>query len=149
MSIIQSIEVCVAKVPLDKVTYLANRTVADRHYGLVKVRSKDGAEGIGFCYVGNAAGEIFREFGSHLGEALMIIMLAVDPEAIILGGSISQAFPFFEKTMREKMKSFPYPHAVEKLMIETSEEPDIAILGAAALFLNARVDVDDEGNRDN
>lgn len=32
----------------------------DRHYGLVKVRSSDGAEGIGFCYVGNAAGEIFR-----------------------------------------------------------------------------------------
>jgi L-alanine-DL-glutamate epimerase-like enolase superfamily enzyme len=60
MPIIQSIEVCVARIPLDKVTYLANRTVVDRHYGLVKVRSSDGAEGIGFCYVGNAGGEIFR-----------------------------------------------------------------------------------------
>jgi L-alanine-DL-glutamate epimerase-like enolase superfamily enzyme len=60
MAIIQSIEVCVARVPLDKVTYLANRTVTDRHYGLVKVRSADGVEGIGFCYVGNQAGEIFR-----------------------------------------------------------------------------------------
>lgn len=60
MAIIQSIEVCVARVPLDKVTYLANRTVTDRHYGLVKVRSADGGEGIGFCYVGNQAGEIFR-----------------------------------------------------------------------------------------
>ncbi|MDP9646869.1 mandelate racemase/muconate lactonizing enzyme family protein [Paraburkholderia caledonica] len=60
MATIHSIEVCVARVPLDKVTYLSNRTVVDRHYGLVKVRSSDGAEGIGFCYVGNAAGEIFR-----------------------------------------------------------------------------------------
>lgn len=60
MAIIQSVEVCVARVPLDKVTYLSNRTVVDRHYGLVKVRSTDGIEGIGFCYVGNAAGEIFR-----------------------------------------------------------------------------------------
>lgn len=60
MAIIKSIEVCVARVPLDKVTYLSNRTVVDRHYGLVKVRSEDGIEGIGFCYVGNRAGEIFR-----------------------------------------------------------------------------------------
>jgi L-alanine-DL-glutamate epimerase-like enolase superfamily enzyme len=60
MAIIQSIEVCVALVPLDQVTYLANRTVTGRHYGLVKVRSADGVEGIGFCYVGNQAGEIFR-----------------------------------------------------------------------------------------
>ncbi|MBN9320918.1 MAG: mandelate racemase/muconate lactonizing enzyme family protein, partial [Delftia acidovorans] len=60
MPLIESIEVCVARVPLDKVTYLSNRTVVDRHYGLVKVRSSDGVEGIGFCYVGNAAGELFR-----------------------------------------------------------------------------------------
>ncbi|NWK79403.1 mandelate racemase/muconate lactonizing enzyme family protein [Aquitalea sp. LB_tupeE] len=60
MPIIQSIQVCVARVPLDNVTYLSNRTVVDRHYGLVRVRSSDGAEGIGFCYVGNAAGELFR-----------------------------------------------------------------------------------------
>ena len=47
MPIIQSIEVCVARVPLNKVTYLSNRTVVDRHYGLVKLRSTDGVEGIG------------------------------------------------------------------------------------------------------
>lgn len=60
MPVIQSIEICVARVPLNNVTYLSNRTVVDRHYGLVKVRSSDGVEGIGFCYVGNTAGEIFR-----------------------------------------------------------------------------------------
>lgn len=60
MPIIQSIEVCVARIPLDKITYLSSRTVVDRHYGLVKIRSSDGVEGIGFCYVGSAAGEIFR-----------------------------------------------------------------------------------------
>jgi L-alanine-DL-glutamate epimerase-like enolase superfamily enzyme len=57
---IESIEVCAARVPLDKVTSLSNRTVTDRHYGLVTVRSSDGNEGIGFCYVGSAAGELFR-----------------------------------------------------------------------------------------
>ncbi|MGY2399309.1 mandelate racemase/muconate lactonizing enzyme family protein [Pseudomonas sp. SDO5271_S396] len=60
MPIIKSIEVCAASVPLDKVTSFSSRTVTNRHYGLVKVRSADGIEGIGFCYVGSAAGELFR-----------------------------------------------------------------------------------------
>ena len=72
MPIIQSIEVCAAKVPLDKVTYLSNRTVSDRHYGLVKVRSEDGIEGIGFCYVGSAAGELFRVAIEQLLAPLVI-----------------------------------------------------------------------------
>lgn len=92
----------------------------------------------------NRARAIFREFGSHLAEALMIIMLAVDPQAIILGGSVALAYPYFEETMRDRMKLFPYPHAVEKLAIETSEEPHIAILGAAALFLEARIEMKNE-----
>ena len=72
MPIIQSIEVCAAKVPLDKVTYLSTRTVYDRHYGLVKVRSEDGIEGIGFCYVGSAAGELFRVAIEQLLAPLVI-----------------------------------------------------------------------------
>lgn len=58
--IIESIDVCAAAVPLDKVTSFSNRTVSTRHYGLVKVRSSDGVEGIGFCYVGSAGGAIFE-----------------------------------------------------------------------------------------
>jgi glucokinase len=68
----------------------------------------------------------------------MIIMLAVDPEAIILGGSVSRAFPLFEKAMRERMRSFPYHKSLERIIIETSSEPQIAILGAAALYYDAR-----------
>jgi L-alanine-DL-glutamate epimerase-like enolase superfamily enzyme len=57
---LQSIEVCALAVPLDKVTSFSNRTVTARHYGLVKVRSADGVEGLGFCYVGSAAGKLFH-----------------------------------------------------------------------------------------
>ena len=60
MPIIESISVCAAGVPLDKVTSFATRTVTTRHYGLVKVRSTDGVQGIGFCYVGSAGGELLR-----------------------------------------------------------------------------------------
>ena len=83
--------------------------------------------------------EIFEQFGAHVGEAMKIIMFSVDPEAIIIGGAVSQAFSFFEKSMRERMKTFPYKHAVERLIIETTDQPQIAILGAAALYYDAQL----------
>jgi L-alanine-DL-glutamate epimerase-like enolase superfamily enzyme len=55
---IQSVSVCVARIALDNVTSFATRTVSARDYCLVKVRSTDGIEGIGFCYVGSAGGNI-------------------------------------------------------------------------------------------
>lgn len=58
MAKIQSIQVAVARVPLDKVTSFATRTVKARDYALVKVRSEEGHEGIGFCYVGSSGGPI-------------------------------------------------------------------------------------------
>jgi L-alanine-DL-glutamate epimerase-like enolase superfamily enzyme len=77
--VIQSIDVCVARVPLDQVTSFSNRTVHERHYGLVKVRSSDGVEGIGFCYVGSTAGELFRVAVEQL---LAPVLLGQDSLAI-------------------------------------------------------------------
>lgn len=79
MAIIQSLEVCAACVPLDNVTFLSNRRVTDRHYGLVKIRSVDGVEGIGFCYVGSAAGELFRV---AVEELLAPVVLGRDSLAV-------------------------------------------------------------------
>lgn len=60
MAKIQSVSVCIARVPLDAVTSFATRTVSSRDYCLVKMRSTDGVEGIGFCYVGSAGGNIAK-----------------------------------------------------------------------------------------
>lgn len=79
MPIIESIEVCAAAVPLDKVTSFATRTVSTRHYGLVKVRSTEGLEGIGFCYVGSAAGSLFEVAVSQL---LGPVLLGKDSYAV-------------------------------------------------------------------
>ena len=57
---IQSVSVCITRVPLDNVTSFATRTVSARDYCLVKVRSTAGVEGIGFCYVGSAGGNIAK-----------------------------------------------------------------------------------------
>ncbi|MEI2416422.1 mandelate racemase/muconate lactonizing enzyme family protein [Orrella sp. JC864] len=76
---IASIDVCAAAVPLDKVTSFSNRSVSTRHYGLVKVRADDGAEGIGFCYVGSAAGGIFT---AAVRELLAPVLLGRDTHAV-------------------------------------------------------------------
>lgn len=55
---IASIEARTIRVPLEVDTSWSTRTVTARDYGLVRIRTKDGAEGIGFCYVGSAAGPL-------------------------------------------------------------------------------------------
>jgi L-alanine-DL-glutamate epimerase-like enolase superfamily enzyme len=79
MPIIESISVCAAGVPLDKVTSFATRTVTTRHYGLVKVRSTDGVEGIGFCYVGSSGGELLR---AAVEQLLAPVLVGKDSYAV-------------------------------------------------------------------
>ena len=69
---IESIETCVAAVPLDQVTSFSRRALDTRHYGLVKVRSTDGVTGIGFCYVGGSGGELFRTAVEQLFAPILI-----------------------------------------------------------------------------
>ncbi|WP_142785358.1 ROK family protein [Changchengzhania lutea] len=77
----------------------------------------------------------FVEFGLHLGEAIKNILYMFAPEAIILGGSISKAYPYFKQSVEISLKSFAYQKQIENLKIETSNQPGLAILGAAALCL--------------
>lgn len=58
MPIIESVSVCIARVPLDKPVTFSTRTVRAREYCLVKVRDTDGREGIGYCYAVNSAGRL-------------------------------------------------------------------------------------------
>ena len=69
---IESVQVAVARVPLDKPTSFSTRTVHERHYGLVKVRSSDGVEGIGFCYVGSKGGDICKVAALQLFAPLLV-----------------------------------------------------------------------------
>jgi glucokinase len=81
--------------------------------------------------------EIFTKFGSNLGEAIKVIMLAVDPEIFILGGSVSKSYEFFKDAMWESIRKFVYVHSSDKIKVEISETNHIAILGAAALYYDA------------
>ncbi|HSP06660.1 MAG TPA: ROK family protein [Acidobacteriota bacterium] len=81
---------------------------------------------------------VYEDFGREMAHAVMTALYAYDPEIVILGGSVSAAFRFFKRTMMEKLvATFAYQHALQRLVIEASELPDIALLGAAALHLDA------------
>ncbi|MCK7477248.1 MAG: ROK family protein [Candidatus Moduliflexus flocculans] len=89
-----------------------------------------------------AAGEakalvLFAEFGRHLGEAVKAVCYAVDPEIIVLGGSVSKSYAFFQAGLWEAFGTYAYSLARERLKIEVSETEGIAILGAAALYFDA------------
>lgn len=78
--------------------------------------------------------QLWQQFGMHLGKLIHTVLLAYDPEAIVFGGSIANAYPLFENGMRKSLEKFPFPSSLSKLSIKTSKNPDIAILGAAALI---------------
>jgi glucokinase len=80
---------------------------------------------------------IFAEFGRHVGEAVKAICYAVDPEIIVLGGSVSKSYRFFRSALREAFQTYAYSIARERLKIEVSETENIALLGAAALYFDA------------
>jgi glucokinase len=81
---------------------------------------------------------IFREFGAHLGEAVKAILFAVDPEIIVLGGSVSKAYRFYKDSLEASVRDFPYSITARNIKFGVSETEHIAILGAAALYFDAR-----------
>lgn len=81
---------------------------------------------------------IFEQYGLDLGNVLKSVMYTIDPEIVVIGGSISQAFGFFEKSMWEKVNTFTYKHTLKKLKIVQTDKTDIAILGAASLYYDAQ-----------
>jgi glucokinase len=106
----------VAQVPFEEVLYLAEK--GDKE-----------------------AQEIFSQYGEYLGDALQMIVYALDPEIIILGGKISLGYPYFQEGVRRKVRKISFRHASKKLKIELSENPHIGVLGAAALYHDAMDDV--------
>jgi L-alanine-DL-glutamate epimerase-like enolase superfamily enzyme len=79
LSKIISVSVAAARVPLDRVTYFSNRAVSHRDYGLVKIVSDSGADGIGFCYVGTRGGEMLP---IAVAKLLAPLLIGRDPSLV-------------------------------------------------------------------
>lgn len=78
---------------------------------------------------------IFKEFGGHLGKIIKTIMHSVDPEKIIIGGSVAKSKDFYFAQMLEEINDFPYQKQKNNIDIDFSDLDNPAIFGAAALCL--------------
>lgn len=78
--------------------------------------------------------ETFEKFGTHVGNAIKIMLYSISPEAVFLGGSVSKCFQYFKDSMVESVNEFPYRLITENLVIEKSGMTNGSILGSAALF---------------
>lgn len=78
---------------------------------------------------------LFERFGTELSFAVTVALYSYDPDAIVMGGSISEAFDLFQASMWSGLADFDYPHVVDRLVIRPSALEHSAVLGAAALYL--------------
>lgn len=74
---------------------------------------------------------LWREFGEYVGDLVMLAMYAYDPEAIVFGGSIAQAFGLFKESMYERIRRFPYEKTVERIHISCCTVDNVGLLGAS------------------
>lgn len=78
--------------------------------------------------------ETFEKYGTHVGNAIKIMLFSISPEAVFLGGSVSKCFEYFKDSMRKSIDEFPYKIITQDLVIERSGIANGSILGSAALF---------------
>ncbi len=81
--------------------------------------------------------ELYAEMGTHLGNAIKVIMYTYDPSHIIFGGSVRFAYPHFQETMWQRINTFAFTQSIKRLKIELSELENSGILGAASLYYDS------------
>ncbi len=81
----------------------------------------------------SAALAIWQDFGTNVGRLVKAVMFAYDPDAIVIGGGISDAYSLYSEAMLAEIATFPYAESVRHLTIGPSRLADVAILGASAL----------------
>lgn len=74
-----------------------------------------------------------QELGKYLGILLTNIIQILNPEVIILGGSVSKDFEKIEKQVWKEIKAHTVPQSHDGLVIEVSKTQNAGTVGAALL----------------
>lgn len=83
-----------------------------------------------------AALQTWNEFGIHLAVPVAWCINLIDPEVVVVGGSVSKAYPFFKASMEENLRKWvcPVPSAETKVVLAELGE-NAGIIGAACLII--------------
>jgi len=81
--------------------------------------------------------QAWKEFGMHLAYPLAWSINLIDPQVVVLGGSITAAWSFFRDSMEENLRKWICPVPAKKTAVVLSKLGDYAgMIGAASLFIN-------------
>lgn len=86
--------------------------------------------------------DIFSDYGKHLSMVIKAVLLTIDPEIIVLGGSVSKSFHLFRESLMNNLLDFSYRPVIENIIIKPSSGENKALLGAAGLGLNRFLNLD-------
>jgi glucokinase len=76
----------------------------------------------------------WSEFGEHLANALIILVNVLDPDIIVIGGSVANGYNYFINPTKEKLYSKIHERPREHLKVKKSSLGESsAIIGAANL----------------
>jgi len=124
------------KSPLEKehVEYYASGVGLTRLFKAKTGRDISGEDIQALAEQGNPdALAVFAEFGFHLGETLAWVVNCFDPDAIVLGGSVAQAFALFAPSMRSAMTRYCAYDVHARVAVSILGD-QAALIGAAILF---------------
>jgi L-alanine-DL-glutamate epimerase-like enolase superfamily enzyme len=79
---IVSVEARTINIPLDNATSFSTRKVVARNYTLVRIRTEDGYEGIGFCYGGSHGGVMVTHAVRELFQPMLVGQNALRVEGL-------------------------------------------------------------------
>ncbi len=85
----------------------------------------------------NDALQSFTQFGQHLSVAISHLLMIIDPQLIVIGGSVASSFDLFIDSMWQGLEEFPYQSVINNLIIEQSTQVNSALLGAAHLYIES------------
>ncbi|MBI65612.1 MAG: hypothetical protein CMG64_04915 [Candidatus Marinimicrobia bacterium] len=80
---------------------------------------------------------IYNQFGKNLGIALSHLINVIDPQVIVFGGGLSNAFFCYEKELINTLNDYSYSFKINEILISNSKDKEKStFLGAGYNFLN-------------
>ena len=79
----------------------------------------------------------WKAYGSQVGKVLSVVVNTIDPEIIVLGGKISNAYPFFKNQIMPEIRKYCFKYSSSKVRIVKSKLKNSGVIGASLLCLQA------------
>ena len=89
-----------------------------------------------------SAKQTWEQFGEHLAYAISWGINTIDPDIVILGGSIANAFDLFAPAMERFLREYLCPLPAERTKAVKAQLGDHAgVIGAACLVFQSKMNI--------